>query len=175
MKWISFHMNEQTERSAVLLAKSLDKLGLSHDFESVPDQGSFAANRQHVPSWILWKLLEDSSQPVVWINPTATIMADPVLLKEPIGDFAVFTMGNAFWAKTLYVKNSDKAREVLRRWANLNLEYAWKVSCENFTQAINEIKPVMTLLPPSYSWIEETFPKTYGKLNPVIQHPLGGL
>lgn len=175
MKVISFFMNEQTERAALALAHQIDELGWEHDFESVPDHGSYQANRQHVPSWILWKLLEGPSEPMLWLNSTAVIKSEPVLLKNPVGDFAVFTVGKAYWAKTLYVNNSDRARAVVRRWADLNLEYPDRISCENFTQAIEEIKPVMTLLPPSYSWLEESFPKTYPSQKPVILHPIGGL
>lgn len=175
MKVISFFMNEQTERSALMLARTLDRYGYAHDFETVPDQGSFHKNRHHVPSWILWKLLDDPEQSVVWINPSATINEDPVLLKDIQTDFGVFQYGPAYWAKTLFVRNSPMARETLRRWANLNNDYDERISCENFTKAIEEIKPNVTLLPPTYSWINESFPKTYGKQKPIITHPIGGM
>ena len=175
MKVISFYMNEQTERAAFSLAKACDRFGLVHEFESVPDHGSFQANRQHVPSWILWKLMDDPEQSVTWINSTATLLEDPILLKNPIGDFGVFKIGSAYWAKTLYVRNCDASRKTLRRWADLNLEFPDRISCENFTQAIEEVKPILTILPPTYTWLDETFPKTYGKLKPVIAHPIGGL
>lgn len=175
VKVISFYMNEQTERAALVLAHSLQRYGMEHDFESVPDQGSYQKNRQHVPSWILWKLLEDSSQSVTWLNTTASIRSDPVLLKNQDCDLGVFYIGGAYWAKTLYVKNSEPARKTIRRWADLNLEYPDRISCENFTQAIEETKPSLSLLPPAYSWLEESFPKTFKGVEPVILHPIGGL
>ena len=175
VKVISFWMNEQTERAALTLAHDLQRFWLEHDFESIPDQGSYQKNRQHVPSWILWKLMDDPSQDVLWLNATARVLSDPVLLKKPDGDMAVFFIGGAYWAKTLYVRNCDASRKTLRRWADLNLEFPDRISCENFTQAIEEIKPTLTLLPPSYSWVEESFPQTYKGQRPVILHPIGGL
>lgn len=176
MKVISFYMNEQTERAALGLAKSLDGFGYVHDFEKVPDRGDFLKNRQHVPSWILWKLLDEPSQNVIWLNPSATVHDDPILLKEPECDLAVFKFDAAYWAKTLFVRNSTKARETLRLWANLNLESPNAISCVNMTQAIAEVKPTVTLLPPTYSWIADSFPEIYGKhQKPVISHPIGGM
>ena len=176
MKVISFYMNEQTERAAALLAKDLDRLGIAHDFEQVPDRGEYHKNRLHVPSWILWKLLDDPSQNVVWINPSGRVLEDPILLKDPECDLGVFRFGPAYWAKTLFVRNSAPARETLRRWANLNLESDLRISCENLSKAIEELKPKVTLLPPTYSWVEDGFPSTYGKNHkPVITHPMGGM
>jgi hypothetical protein len=174
MKVISFYMNEQTERSAQQLARSCDKYGLVHEFESIPDHGSYHLNRLHVPSWILWKLLDNSQEDVIWMNSTATILEDPVLLRKPQGDMAAFKMGPAYWAKTMFVRNCDVSRKTLRRWADLNLEFPDRISCENFSQAVLELKPTVTILPPTYSWLP-TFDKTYKSQKPVILHPMEGL
>lgn len=175
MKVISFYMNEQTERSSVALARACDRYGLAHEFESVPDHGSYQANRQHVPSWILWKLMDDPEEDVLWINSTGVLVEDPVLVRKPLGDISVYKAGPAYWAKTLYVRNCDASRKTLRRWADLNLEFPEAISCENFTKAMEEIKPVINLLPPTYSWLEESFKQTYRNEKPVILHPIGGL
>jgi hypothetical protein len=108
------------------------------------------------------------------MNSTATILEDPVLLRKPQGDMAAFKMGPAYWAKTMFVRNCDVSRKTLRRWADLNLEFPDRISCENFSQAVLELKPTVTILPPTYSWLP-TFDKTYKSQKPVILHPMEGL
>jgi hypothetical protein len=133
MRIVSFYTLETPYAAeADTLRASLDALGITHySITGCPNRGSWDLNTKWKPMVIL-KALNDSDDDVLYVDADATFHAVPDLSFCAGVDLAAHLMDKAFWGQdtskrryslmsgTLYVGNTDRARELMLLWAAEN-------------------------------------------------------
>lgn len=116
---IAFHTPDEVYRGeAARLEKSLKRLGLPYQIKEVEPEKNWVRTTLLKPSWIL-PVREALSGPLLYIDVDAFVHQDPwPYLASMEGDMATFVgHDGAFNSATIWINDTEGAREILRRWS----------------------------------------------------------
>lgn len=174
---------------AARLRVNLDRFGLAHDLQEVPEQGSWIANCAYKSRFVK-SMLEKHRKPIVQLDVDAEIREYPTLLNDLNGcDVAASRFnGNELLSGTVYFSASATCMAVVDRWIELCAMYPTMIppgvlsyhpkGTDAWDQRLLWLAIVQTPnvhftdLPPSYCYIEhDNLTKTrYPDALPVIAH-----
>lgn len=133
------------------LLDSLDKLGLRYHIQGVPSRGSWEKNCQFKADFIL-EALENIDTDIVWIDADAVLMAYPALFENMECDIAFHLLQHRseLLSGTLFIKNNEKMRSVVKKWIMLNASNS-RWDQKNLQQIVESEEGLNTeVLPASY-------------------------
>lgn len=112
------------EAEADGLVKTLDRFGLEHDVQGIPDRGSWAVNTQQKPPYLLRMREKYPGKPLVWLDADSRVLKSPVLFDDLRCDIAFNLFGGEQLATgTLYFGPGALATGLLVAW---NEGCAWR-------------------------------------------------
>jgi len=116
MKVVSYYTPPYRDDALRLIA-SLDGWGIAHEITPLPSQGSWIANCGH-KSRFMADCREAHAGPIVWLDADAEVVQYPTAFDVLDGvDIAVHLRhGTELLSGTLYLGDTDRARQLLRRW-----------------------------------------------------------
>jgi len=175
--FVSYYTADYTD-GAKRLRDSLEKLGLPSDIRERPDLGNWYKNTHQKPGFLL-EMMDHHKSAVVWIDSDAEVKRSPeLILNVDAGvDLAASRYGSEpqegkeMLCGTLFVNNSERGRELLRRWRILCKPW-YELSDQPFlVQALGEthlcsFRP----LPVEYCFIFDTHRKLWPDVEPIIEH-----
>jgi hypothetical protein len=163
------------EQEAARLRCSLQRLGLDHYLEGVPDAGSWTANTHRTASFTLAMQEKFIGRPVVYLDADAFVWRTPELLLslDPAQTDIAFhrRRGHELLNGTVWYANNDMSRALCRRHAELcaanpnfrdEQQFLW--------QAIVDLKPRWVNIPPALCWIHDIMAEDLGDADPIIEH-----
>ncbi|WP_420421652.1 putative nucleotide-diphospho-sugar transferase [Simkania sp.] len=105
------------------LIASCKKLDLQTDIVPIQSRGSWDKNCCYKPEFLLEKL-DEHQRPVVWVDADAIFLKKPTLFDSLECDVALRTYEelpldhpSKVYTGTVYFSNNEKARSLLKRWA----------------------------------------------------------
>ena len=99
------------------LVSSLDKLNLAYDVQGVRNLGSWQANTQFKPYFVLQMLIKHFPQDIVYIDADAVVHSIPPLFEDFQSDLGlVFRADKELLSGLVYFKNNSKVYELVQRW-----------------------------------------------------------
>jgi len=161
------------------LRLSLRGWGLRRHLVPVADRGSWQANTQYKPQFLLDMLDRCASQPLLYVDADATMDRFPYLLEEldAACDIAIHRRD---WSRkgkppetlsgTIYLRNCRKVHELLKLWRSINDEHPNEWDQRNLERAIKCFGGALKVreLPAAYCCIFDGMPEAGD--NPVITH-----
>ena len=178
------------EAEAEVLKLSLESLGYSYSIAGVSNLGSWQKNTQYKAYFIQEMLQKNINKPLLYLDVDAIMVQPPILLDDLKVDIAAVHFanrgidqlpGNELLSGTLWLGNTSKCKEVIKKWIYFNERYPKKLpngkdawDQRTLEMAIKQTKDVnFTELPQSYTWITELTQLRCPGLNPVIMHTRG--
>jgi hypothetical protein len=162
------------EPHAERLIESLHGLGCVYDQEVLEDPGSWIKAQAFKPFFIRRKLQQHFPHPIIWVDADAIIRQQPTLFyqwaDEGNGpDIGVhYKEGEECLSGTVWLKQSQRTRNLLARWAELQQRHPEEWDQRLLEQAITEDKRLaVERLPATYCQIFDSM-KDAGE--PVIEH-----
>lgn len=114
--YVSFYTDAYAAHAAGLVA-SLAAHGLPYDVRSVASSGSWLANVNGKPGFILWMMREHPGRPLVWLDADARVRQRPDLFDTLDCDFAAhFRHGTELLSGTMYFAPTPAARALCEAW-----------------------------------------------------------
>ncbi len=140
-----FTKNTPYEREVLILLRSLDALGLRHDFIGIPDRGTWQKNTQAKAEIVCQFLDKYPDKRLCYLDVDAVLLSKPVLLDELEADVGCTLFGNGAAA-----------------WDQRTLEMA----------IVEHVKTGLTFkeLPQEYCYMIGNSQRQYPGLVPVILH-----
>jgi len=167
-----FTLNSPYEKEIRRLGASCEKFAVDYYFRAIESKGSWLKNCHYRPDFIIHCLDRFTDRDVVWVDSDGMIIQFPFVfddLRRTGADMAVhYLRGRELLGGTMWVRNSDRARGLLRSWQEMNrLHPFWK---EQFNLQI--------IIERRKEWKIETLPATYTQIFdimrsagvPVIEH-----
>lgn len=165
------------EQEAARLRRSLDRLGLPHDFTAIADRGSWEANTHFTAIHLQAMQAKYPDRPIVYLDADAVVWQTPAIFDDlaELGthDIAVhYRRGVELLNGTLWLAPTLTARIVVDRYAAAcAARPAFRDEQRFLAQAINETPGVRVLrLPPEYCWIHDLMADDIGDKDPVVEH-----
>jgi hypothetical protein len=158
------------------LKPSLMKFNLDYIVEEVPNLGSWKANTDYKPTFIL-KKLQKLKEDVVWLDVDASIEQYPSLLFNIPKEFDI-ALHKLDWNKqynkpgeeilsgTLFIRNNDISKTLLENWIGTLPKHRWE------QEALKEVLNIPYFnLPAEYCTVIDFDNKIPSYIsNPVIVH-----
>lgn len=178
MLFIAFYtLNTRYEREAARLRASLERLGLPHRIEGVPDRGSWAANVHQTAGFLCRMRDEYPTFPLVYVDADAVVWRRPVLFDHLSAsgecDIAVhYRRGRELLNGTLYLAPTDACRRVLNDYRRrCEAQPTFKDEQQFLRQAIEADADLrVRMLPASYCFIHDLMKDDLAGDEPVIEH-----
>lgn len=124
---ISFYtVNTPYESEAKNLIQSLDKHGIPHCVEGLPNLHSWEENAKQKPLYIRDKLSSMNDEALVWLDADAVVLCPPPILSQITTDVAFYFKTTGACAKrfggmelitaVMYFANNEWTRDLIDRW-----------------------------------------------------------
>ncbi len=158
------------------LEVSLKRFGLLSILHKEPHLGSWEANCQHKADHLLRIIECNPGDDVVWIDADARMQRYPELFDDFKYHIGVHHLkGIELLSGTIYLKNSDKVKHILREWIDVNKEFPNEWDQKNLMAALLRSREcwgpgVLYNLPPEYCCIFDTMREDDPGIDPVIEH-----
>lgn len=185
---VTYATSDYYHRMASRMVESAKAVGLEAKLTFLDDMGSWSQNTLFKPTFLRKELDATPDRHLLWIDANAIVHEYPsevIDLKCDIGAhihrrYPVKHSQNPVYRKnltgflqngTLFVRQSDVAREVLDRWIVENEahpEWLDQFNLARVLRVMNECKFLQ--LTPEYSWIEAEMRSLYPKAIPIIEH-----
>lgn len=135
------------------LESSLKKLWLKYDIVGIENLGSWQKNTYHKAKFIREMLDKHPHNDLVFVDADAVVWEYPELFENINEDIAVRVFkGKEILSGTVFVKNSDRGKEIINRWIEINKKYSNRWEQKNLADVLKnyEFKP----LPDEYCYIQ---------------------
>jgi hypothetical protein len=119
------------------LLKSLNKLDLLHHVIGIENLGSHQKNANYKPQFVLDEMNGFPDKDIVFLDADAEVLQNPILFETLNCDIAFHFLDWFSWfghhkgkkellPGTLFVKNNDKMKQLVKKWAELAKDsYQW--------------------------------------------------
>jgi hypothetical protein len=112
-----YTVNTGYEAKAKNLTASLDKLKLPYDAVGVRTLGSWQANTQYKPYFVLQMLIKHFPKDIVYLDADAVVHSIPTLFDNFKADVGVvYRGGQELLSSMFYFSNNSKVFELTQRW-----------------------------------------------------------
>lgn len=152
--YVSFYTDSYAQHAAGL-TESLDAFRLPHDVRRVESLGSWAANCNRKPAFLLEMMRRHPDRALVWLDADARVKSRPVLFDELDCDFAAhWRHGAELLSGTLFFGPTPASRRLCEAWQRECIRYPDKWDQVNLqvTLAIGGRDPLRIIrLGPGYT------------------------
>jgi len=160
------------EAEAKKLRESCERHGIPHRIEGVKNRGSWMANTQFKPTFLL-SVLEQEKRPILWVDADG-VVNQPLHFpfEEGETDFAAhWRSGRELLSGTLWFNHTEKAFELLREWkqeCRRDSKSYDQVCLRNSVPRIEGLR--VFRLPPEYTFIFDSMRRQHPDVTPIIEH-----
>jgi hypothetical protein len=160
------------------LVPGLDRFGIEWDIEQAPDLGSWVANVNQRPGFLLRMMEKHKERNLLWIDADAEVLSEPVkamYVSEEVGVSwwkATPEDGPRVYSGTLHLRNVPAVKALVVLWRDIVRSYPGVFDQEALGAALSLMARAIRVLdlPPEYCWIEPVMRPWRKDAVPVIQH-----
>lgn len=180
---VSYHTDAYYQEYAEkFLIPSLNRFSLKYDIRSLPDLGDYFSNLNQRPAFLLRMMEHHQGRDILLIDVDAEIVSFPERVlncPEEVGVHFLKPSATAAprpFAGTLFLRNCNGVKELLRLWIDLARAYPFALDQETLGAALAIKVRFIRVddLPPEYCWVENLMRPLWPKAVPVIRHLMAG-
>lgn len=163
------------EREAHRLRTTLDRWGLEHDLQGIPNFGSWKANAQYTATHCLMALDRHVGCPVVQLDADAYVHRPPQLLFElrpEDYDIALHRRRNGELLNgTMWLGNTPACKQLLVKYQELvKANPDERNEMKFLDEALRTVSARVFQLPAAYCWIHDVMRGELDAPRPIIEH-----
>lgn len=166
------YFTPEYEQEAIRLRESLHRFNLPYRLQRIRSQGSWWENIHFRAGFLAAMLDQYRPLPICWLDSDAVVQQYPELLfrleREQSCDLAAHYFRNReLLGGTLWLRNSDRVRELIDRWQELDLAERKFKEQFNLQRVVERDHFNLYRLPPAYTQIFDLMKKEGA---PIIEH-----
>ena len=172
--FITYWTDDYYRHQVTRLRASCTALGVDLEAFEISDRGSWVLNCAAKPEVVLAALDATPDRDIVFVDADAELVASPDLFRTLDADVAAHMRGGTeLLSGTVYFRNCDRTRRLVRRWIELGKEQADQWDQRTLHQAVQEaIRSGLLFrsLPAAYTFIFDSMARDHPDVEPVVLH-----
>lgn len=167
---VSYYTSPFYQREAFELARSCQRFSMDYHIEGVPDLGSWIANTNHKPAFLMRIDQTYPDRNIVWVDADGRIRQYPTLFNGLSVDVAFHSWrGKTVASGTVFLRAGEARGRALRAWLGEVLKSPMATDQVCLGRAIKHNFDLGEL-PVEYCWIYDHVEVSPDNSNPVIEH-----